>query len=217
MGFLTANIVARNEQDRIGACIAALAVCDEIIVVDQQSTDNTATIARHAGATVIFDVHHGYGDPSRPLAEEASTGEWILTVDCDELLRESGLLPATLKRAKADSFRLTRHNQIGGQHLSTETHIRIWRKGTQQWPDHWRPHLRLTPAGTVHYLRYPIIDHDKTWQEQLDDDETYERLGCGTGPLLAYTRKTGMTGAMLDNMSTIDAQAHGFDVRELTR
>jgi glycosyltransferase involved in cell wall biosynthesis len=46
---LSACIIAFNEADRIGDCLASLAFCDEIVVVDSFSTDATVDIARAAG------------------------------------------------------------------------------------------------------------------------------------------------------------------------
>ena len=38
---LSACIIAFNEADRIGDCVASLSFCDEIVVIDSGSTDGT--------------------------------------------------------------------------------------------------------------------------------------------------------------------------------
>ena len=50
---ISAVILARNEADRIEACIRSVSFCDEVLVVDSLSTDGTAEIARRLGARVI--------------------------------------------------------------------------------------------------------------------------------------------------------------------
>jgi len=50
---LSACVIAMNEVDRIGACLASLDFCDEIVVVDSHSTDATREVAAAAGARVI--------------------------------------------------------------------------------------------------------------------------------------------------------------------
>ena len=47
---LSACIITLNEADRIDACLDSLAFCDEIIVVDSGSTDDTRARAAAHGA-----------------------------------------------------------------------------------------------------------------------------------------------------------------------
>jgi glycosyltransferase involved in cell wall biosynthesis len=55
-------IPAYNEQDSIGKVIAEIPSCvSEIIVVSNNSTDNTENVAKNAGATVLFEPEKGYG------------------------------------------------------------------------------------------------------------------------------------------------------------
>lgn len=55
-------IPAFNEQDAIGKVIAEIPeIVSEIIVVNNNSTDNTAQVAEAAGATVLFEPNAGYG------------------------------------------------------------------------------------------------------------------------------------------------------------
>jgi glycosyltransferase involved in cell wall biosynthesis len=56
-------IPAYNEEDGVGKVIAEIPVhlVNEIIVVNNASTDNTEQVARHAGATVLREPIPGYG------------------------------------------------------------------------------------------------------------------------------------------------------------
>lgn len=55
-------IPAYNEQDSIGKVISEIpAIVTEIIVVSNNSTDNTESVARNAGATVLKENQKGYG------------------------------------------------------------------------------------------------------------------------------------------------------------
>jgi glycosyltransferase involved in cell wall biosynthesis len=55
-------IPAQNEADSIGAVLAEVPeMVGEIVVVDNDSSDNTAEIARSAGATVLQEPRRGYG------------------------------------------------------------------------------------------------------------------------------------------------------------
>ena len=55
-------IPAYNEQDSIGLVVSDVPkIVDEIIVVNNNSSDNTAEVASNAGATVLFEKRPGYG------------------------------------------------------------------------------------------------------------------------------------------------------------
>ncbi len=55
-------IPAYNEEQSIGKVVQEIpAIVSEIIVVSNNSTDNTAEVAKKAGATVLFETKKGYG------------------------------------------------------------------------------------------------------------------------------------------------------------
>jgi glycosyltransferase involved in cell wall biosynthesis len=55
-------IPAFNEADAVGLVVNEIpAFVNEVIVVDNNSTDQTAEVARKAGATVLFEKQKGYG------------------------------------------------------------------------------------------------------------------------------------------------------------
>jgi glycosyltransferase involved in cell wall biosynthesis len=85
MATLSVIIITKNEQSHIENCIkSVVGLADEIIVVDSQSTDRTAEIARSMGAKVSITTDwQGFGiQKNRALA--LSTSEWVLSLDADE-------------------------------------------------------------------------------------------------------------------------------------
>lgn len=78
-------IITRNEADRIAEAIASLSCCDEVIVVDSESTDQTREIAAQCGARVIVHAWEGYARQKNFAAEQASH-DWLLSLDADERL-----------------------------------------------------------------------------------------------------------------------------------
>jgi len=85
MPGITATIITFNEEGRIAEAIASLSCCDEVIVVDSESTDRTRDIARDMGARVIERAWPGYSNQKNFAAEQAAN-DWILSVDADERL-----------------------------------------------------------------------------------------------------------------------------------
>ncbi|WON73628.1 glycosyltransferase [Nitrosospira sp. Is2] len=67
----------------------------EIIVVDNNSTDDTAHLARAAGARVVFEPINQIGRARNAGAAEAQ-GEWLMFIDADSIL-SPGLLSEILR------------------------------------------------------------------------------------------------------------------------
>ena len=80
---ISACLIVQNERERLPAALASVGFCDEVLVVDGGSTDDTAELARTAGAQVIEHPWRGFAI-QRNVAIDAACGDWILEVDADE-------------------------------------------------------------------------------------------------------------------------------------
>lgn len=79
-------VITFNEEKNIGKCIDGLfEVCDEVIVVDSLSSDQTVAIANSKGAKVVSQAFLGDG-PQRSHGLPFCKNEWILNLDADEFL-----------------------------------------------------------------------------------------------------------------------------------
>ena len=83
MPKLSVTIITKNEAADIGDALASAAWADEIVVVDSESTDETAVIARAGNARVVVRQWPGYVDQKNHAASIASH-DWILSLDADE-------------------------------------------------------------------------------------------------------------------------------------
>lgn len=134
MANISTVIIAKNEEDRIARCIKSLEFCDEIIVIDNLSTDNTEKIAKQHGAKVIS---HGTPDYSaaRNLGLENSSSEWILYVDADEVVSEelaTEIKKSVSRNSDFSAFRIQRQNFYLGDNPwpKIEKFERLFRKKT---------------------------------------------------------------------------------------
>jgi hypothetical protein len=80
---LSAIIITRNEAKNIAACLQSVAFCDERIVVDSGSTDDTVAIAADCGAQVTTNEWAGFG-AQKNFALSLAQGDWVLSIDADE-------------------------------------------------------------------------------------------------------------------------------------
>ncbi len=108
---VTVVIAARNEAANITACIESVNWAREIIVVENDSVDDTADLAMRAGARVLQHPFATIGLQRNAAIEQASA-EWILVVDADERATpELGIeIAAIVKRPGEEAYRIGRRN-----------------------------------------------------------------------------------------------------------
>lgn len=88
MATLAAVLIVRNEADVLPRCLSHLGFVDEIVVVDDESTDATVAIAEQAGARVFRRKLDRF-DTQRNFAMDQAGCDWILSIDADEVVTEA--------------------------------------------------------------------------------------------------------------------------------
>jgi glycosyltransferase involved in cell wall biosynthesis len=155
---ISATIITLNEEANVAAVVAsALAVCDEVIVVDSGSEDRTVELARSAGAVVHVQPYLGDG-PQKDFGVRFARNDWILSIDADERLEESAIRcirSLDLSRTPHDAFAFRRKTFVG------DRWIRVW------YPDYV---TRLYDRRRCRYL--PVIGHSHV------DAKNLKRLKC---------------------------------------
>jgi glycosyltransferase involved in cell wall biosynthesis len=163
MPVLSAIIITRNEAANIGECLDSVAFCDERIVVDSGSDDETVRIAESKGARVSFHAFEGLGR-QRNHALSLAQGDWILSIDADE--RISVALAAEIEQAvheaAFDCYEMPRSSSFCGRVMrhsgwSPDYVLRLFRRGRARWSDDDLVHERLLCGGPVKRLSQPII------------------------------------------------------------
>ena len=129
-------VVTRNEEERIRACLEAVAWADELIVVDAESEDKTASIARELTDHVIVRPWPGYA-AQKNHGLDLARGAWILSIDTDEIV--SPALRAEVERVvaadgPADGYAVPRRNIFWGRWvrhggLYPDWQVRLFRRG----------------------------------------------------------------------------------------
>jgi (heptosyl)LPS beta-1,4-glucosyltransferase len=128
-----------NEEANLPRAIASVkSFADEIVVVDMESTDKTAEMAKSLGAKVFTHKKTGYVEPARNFAVSKAVNPWVMILDADEEVPDklAQKIIQIIKNPKSDYFRIPRKNIIFGK----------WMKHSRWWPDY---NIRLFKKGTV--------------------------------------------------------------------
>src|SRR5689334_17494691 len=80
---ISATIIVFNEKDNISEVCETVSWADEIVVVDSNSTDGTAEIAKQYTDKVFNRDFQGYKD-KHEFADSMTIGDWIFWIDADE-------------------------------------------------------------------------------------------------------------------------------------
>jgi len=110
-------VIAKNAEAIIEDCLSSLKFCDEIIVVDNGSTDRTIEIARRNEAKIVSEKSDDFSGIRNTGLDKASA-DWVLYVDSDERVTDD-LAKEILAKLKSPgeyaAFRLKRKNYyLGG-------------------------------------------------------------------------------------------------------
>jgi glycosyltransferase involved in cell wall biosynthesis len=85
---VSAIVISHNAADTIGPCVEALRkVCEEVLVLDTNSTDGTIEICKKLGAKVVQVEWFGFSK-TKNIGNEMAANDWILSIDSDEVLSE---------------------------------------------------------------------------------------------------------------------------------
>ncbi len=180
---ISAIILAKDEEDRIDECIQSVSFCNEIIVIDNKSTDATKTVATKANARVITFASSSFAD-LRNHGYQESKAEWLLYIDADELvsaaLRSSILEVVKDAKCQYSAYRIQRVNTYLGVEFHDSEHIvRLMKRSDLI---HWEGEVHETPLirGTVGDL-VGVLRHDthRTLTHMVEKTNKWSEIEAG--------------------------------------
>jgi len=80
---LTVAIIVKNEEHRLRPCLESVDWVNEIVIVDDESTDKTQELAREF-TDKIFERKMDIEGTHRNFAYSKATNEWVISIDADE-------------------------------------------------------------------------------------------------------------------------------------
>lgn len=160
--MLSGAIIIRNEEKMITDAIKSLAFCDEIIVVDDNSNDNSVKIAKQKGALVYTHSRNGNFSGLRNYALEKAKGDWILFIDADEevspelaneiieVIKDDEYAGYMIKRTDIWWGKEIRHGEAGKSAL-----LRLIKKDMGKWSG--KVHEVLETHGETGTLKHALL------------------------------------------------------------
>ena len=179
-------IITLNEQKNLPDCLESVKWADEIVIVDSESKDQTAEIARNFGCRVIVNSWPGHQE-QKNVALNMASHEWILSVDADERITpeiQSEVQKIISNPSSLDGYTFPRKNMFLGRWMRhggwyPDRVLRLFRKKKGQFGG-INPHDHvLISSGSVGDLPFPIIHFSYISIEQyINKQSAYSRIGA---------------------------------------
>lgn len=182
---ISAALATYNEEDNIVDCIESLKeVVDEIVIVDGNSTDRTAQLAKNLGVRVIEKENEKMFHINKNIAIKNCRGDWILLLDADE--RVSSELATEIKNiveenGTSNGFWINRKNWFLGGFLTKggaypDSVIRLFRNGKGKLPE-ISVHEQVKIDGSLGHLKNDLLHiADPTFSRYLVRANRYTSL-----------------------------------------
>ena len=158
--LISGVVTTLNNAATLDECLASVAFCDELVVLDSGSSDATVAIAERHGAHVHMQPFAGYA-AQKQAAIELARNDWILLLDADEFLvgEAREVIERELAAPRADGYRLPRQEWLFWRWTHPRTlpnwQLRLFRRSRGRMnavPIHAEPEVQ----GRVRDLRAPL-------------------------------------------------------------
>lgn len=185
MSSISTIIIARNEAENLKLSLPRLSWCKDIILVDDNSTDDTVKIAESFGCRIFSRTFDGYGT-QKQFAVSKTENNWILNIDADEvltnkLIEEIQLLP-TENNAMVGYEIPVRHVFLGKTFKygkeSKYYHLRLFDKTKGNFDDA-KVHEKVRLQGKTGKLNNIILHHSyKDLDHYFEKFNRYTSIGA---------------------------------------
>lgn len=158
---ISALVLTRNDASLLEGCLQQLDFAKEIIVLDQQSADNTVEIAGKFTNKIIKTTNANFSKNRNQLAKRAKC-KWLMYIDTDERIDEKNVIEIkdVIKNSQFQAYYFPRKNIVLGK----------WLKHGGWWPDYvprlfekqnlrgWYGEVHESPKikGEYGYFKNPI-------------------------------------------------------------
>lgn len=181
---ISAVLITKNAAHQLADCLASVAFCDEIVVVDSGSDDGTAEIAQRHGARLIQSEWRGFG-PQKQFAVEQASHDWVLCIDADERVSERlrASIVATVPTPAFVAYRFARCNRFMGRYLRhgegyPDWSLRLFDRRHARWSDD-PVHEKVITTGAIGTLQGDLLHESaESLEAYLGKQNRYSTLAA---------------------------------------
>lgn len=167
---LSIVILAKNEESNIARCVDALRWCNDVIVVDDQSTDKTAEVAAGCGARVVQHKFESFAKQRNwTMRDGIARNAWVLHLDADEVVTP-GFRDELIKKVlnahnHVVAFTLCRKTMMDNRWLRFSDGFPVWimrivRNGSVEFQDSGHGEVAVPGvSGAIEKIREPILHY----------------------------------------------------------
>lgn len=158
--MISALAITYNEEKHIERFINSLSFADEIIIIDSNSTDKTASIATSLGAKVIFKEFDNFSS-QKNFALQQAKHDWIVFFDPDEVISSQlakEIVEKTESKTSTKAFKVKRNFYFMGKKIKysgfqNDAVIRLFQKKYCKYNANL-VHETLEVNGVIETLKY---------------------------------------------------------------
>lgn len=177
-------MIVRNEEEQLRECLETASWADEIVIIDQSSTDSTVKIANEFTDKVFITEPKGYCEPDRNLAIEKASGRWIFYIDADERVSpelRNEILSIVESDVPCPAYYVKRKNYFLGKWIKTcgwypAPVLRLFKKGEIVFPEE----IHQVP---LHKEEYGCLENDLLHYSYNSLEEYFEKFNRYTTEL----------------------------------
>ena len=167
MQGLSAVLITRNEAHNIVRCLRSLkGLCDDIVIVDAESTDATRTLAEAEGDRVVVRPWTDYCE-QKNFANALALHPWILSLDADEALSDPlrSALQQVARTGFSGAYRVKRLTNYCGHWVRhggwyPDSKVRLFHRDHARWEgSHVHETLALAQGTCIHDLPGDLLHY----------------------------------------------------------
>lgn len=163
MQKISAVLVVINVENDLKKIVDNLSWADEIIMVENDSVDNTIKLAKELGVRIYTQPWLGYAR-QKNFAINLAKNQWVLSIDQDEVI--SPELAQSIKEqdySRNNGFYLSRRNMFAGRQVRycgwyPDWQLRLFDKTLMKFEEK-EVHEKVLPVGKIGYLKGDLIHY----------------------------------------------------------
>lgn len=162
-----------NGEDVLEGCLESAKFADEIVVINNSSTDKTLEIAQKYTTKILTRPNNPMLNINKNFGFAKAKGDWILCLDADERVSEDlkEEIKEQIQNSEVNGYFIPRKNVIFGKWIEhtgwyPDHQLRLFRNGKGKFEEK-HVHEMVKVTGRVEYLKNNLVHYNYTTVSQF--------------------------------------------------